>query len=124
MVELLNKEEFYKINGLCMEVHRILGNGLLESVYKDALEYEFKKNEIDFIREKEYKIIYKDIVLGHKFYADFVLMDNIILEVKAVSRIIDEHIKLTLNYLAISKCRLSIIANFGNPSYEFKRLVL
>lgn len=107
-----------------MEVHRILGNGLLENVYKDALEYEFQLNGIDFIREKEYDIVYKDIILGHKFYADFVLMDKIVLEVKAVGNIIDGHIKQALNYMAISKCRLGIISNFGNSSYEFKRLVL
>ncbi|HWQ82434.1 MAG TPA: GxxExxY protein [Ignavibacteria bacterium] len=124
MVELINKEEFFTINGLCMEVHKVLGNGLLESVYKDALEYEFKVHNIEFVREKEFNIVYKEITLKHKFYADFFLMDKIILEVKATNKIIDENIKQTLNYMAISNCRLGIIANFGNPSYEFKRLVL
>lgn len=107
-----------------MEVHKNLGAGLLEIVYKDALEYEFKSNKIIYCREKAYNVVYKDIVLDHKFYADFVVMESIILEVKAVNKIIDEHIKQTLNYLALSKCKLALIANFGNSSYEFKRLVL
>ena len=65
MTELIYKEEFYKIIGICMEVHRLLGRGFLEIIYKDALEYEFKKNNITFEREKEYKIPYKEIILQH-----------------------------------------------------------
>jgi GxxExxY protein len=57
------KEETYMIIGLCMEVHKILGKGHSEVVYKDALEYEFKMNSIPFEREKEYRIEYKDIIL-------------------------------------------------------------
>lgn len=78
--EIVQKEEYYKIIGICMEVHRHLRGGLLEVVYKDALEYEFIKNNIPFEREKEYFIEYKDIILPHKFYADFVVFDDIILE--------------------------------------------
>ena len=60
------KNENYEIVGLCMEVHRILGPGLLEIVYKDALEIEFKNNYIPYEREKEYNVEYKGIVLPHK----------------------------------------------------------
>ena len=123
MTELPLKDEFYRINGLCMEVHKNLGPGLLEVVYKDALEYELRTNKIDFCREKVFDVKYKDIVLEHKFYADFVVMESIILEVKALNKIIDEHVKQTLNYLALSKCKVALIANFGNSSYDFKRLV-
>lgn len=84
-----------------MEVHRHLGGGLLEIIYKDALEYEFIRNDIPFEREKEYYIEYKDIVLPHKFYADFVVYNDIILEVKAVTGIIDIHIAQTLNYVRL-----------------------
>ena len=85
MNELVYKEESYKIVGICMEVHNYLGPGFLEIVYKDALEYEFKKQGIVYSREKEYVVNYKDILLPHRFYADFVVMDKIILEIKAVS---------------------------------------
>ena len=76
------KEETYEIIGLCMEVHNQLGAGFLEIVYKDALEYEFQKTNIFYKREQEYLVNYKGIVLPHKFYADFVVFDNIILEIK------------------------------------------
>ena len=124
MVELIYKDEFYRIVGICMDVHRNLGPGFLEIVYKDAIEYEFRLANILYAREKEYKINYKGYILLHKFYADFVVYDRIILEVKAVSGIVDEFIKLTLNYLATSKCRLGIIVNFGEESLKYKRVVL
>ena len=76
------KDENYTIVGLCMEVHRILGPGLLEIIYKDALEIELRKNNIPFEREKEFVIVYKGIQLPHKFYADFVVYGDIILEIK------------------------------------------
>ena len=107
-----------------MEVHKNLGRGFLEVVYKDALEYEFKTNNIIYQREKEYKIEYKNIILPHKFFADFIVFNKIILEVKAVNGIVDEFIKLTLNYMACSKCRVGILVNFGEDSLKYKRLVL
>jgi GxxExxY protein len=124
MTELIYKEEFYKIIGICMEVHRQLGRGFLEIIYKDALEYEFRKNNIPFEREKGYEIPYKEIILQHKYYADFVVFDKIIIEVKAVNGIIDEFIKQTLNYLSASNNKLGIIVNFGEDSLKYKRLVL
>jgi len=124
MQDLLYKEESHRIIGICMEVYNILGRGLLEAVYKDALEYELKKNRIEYQREKEYPVIYKDITLKHKFYADFIVYDTIILEVKASSGISKEHIKQALNYLAISKCKLGLIVNFGEESLKFKRVLL
>ena len=122
-MELYRKHEYYKIVGICMEVHRILGGGLLEIVYKDALEYEFKKHDIPFQREKEYYIKYKDIVLAHKFYADFIVYDEIILEIKASKDIIDEHIAQTINYLKLADSDLGIIVNFNKKSLQHKRVV-
>jgi GxxExxY protein len=106
-----------------MEIHRILGGGLLEIVYKDALEYEFKKHNIPFEREKEYNIQYKDIVLAHKFYADFVIYDEIILEIKASKDIVDEHTAQTINYLKLSNSDLGIIINFNKKSLQHKRVI-
>ncbi|CAA9201624.1 hypothetical protein FLACOL7796_03852 [Flavobacterium collinsii] len=106
-----------------MEIHRILGGGLLEIVYKDALEYEFKKHNIPFQREKEYSIKYKDIVLAHKFYADFVIYDEIILEVKASKDIIDEYTAQTINYLRLADSDLGIIVNFNKKSLQHKRVI-
>ena len=118
------KEENYTIVGLCMEVHRILGPGLLEIVYKDALEIEFRNNNIPFEREKEFFIEYKGVILPHKFYADFIVYDEIILEVKSTKEISNEHIAQTINYMKLAESQIGIIANFQNKSLVHKRLVL
>lgn len=75
MVEVIYKDEAYQLIGLCMEVHRQLGKGFLEVVYKDALEYELKRANIHYEREKEFIVNYKGFILPHKFYADFVVFD-------------------------------------------------
>lgn len=124
MANLIYKEEFYKIIGLCMEVHRHLGPGLLEIVYKDALEYEIKINNIPYAREKEFTIKYKSVTLPHKYYADFVVYDNIILEVKAAKGLAEDFTKLVLNYMTLAKSRLGILVNFGEDSLQYKRYVL
>lgn len=123
-MQLYKQEEYYKIIGLCMEVHRILGGGLLEIVYKEALEIEFTNHNIPYEREKEFIINYKEYELSKRFYADFVVFDEIILEVKARKMIIDEDIAQTLHYMSITKNGLGIIANFSLKSLQQKRLVL
>ena len=124
MDDIYLKEESYKIIGICMQVHKILGKGHSEVVYKDALEYEFKLNSIPFEREKMYEIEYKDIVLPRKYVADFVVYNEIIFEVKAISQLTNSDIKQTLNYLASSKNKLGLLANFGEDSLKYKRIIL
>lgn len=124
MDNIIYKEESYRIIGICMEVHNNLGAGFLEIVYKDALEWELKKSGIPFEREKKYTVNYKGIILPHKFYADFVVFDKIILEVKGVSGIADEFIAQGLNYLKVSQNKLALIVNFGKLILNYKRIVL
>ncbi len=123
MSELIYKEESYTIIGLCMEVHNQLGHGFSEIVYKDALEYEFNLNGISYEREKEYFVEYKDKVLEHKFYADFVVFDKIILEIKCVKSLMDEHESQAINYLKVSNNRLSLLVNFARGKLEYKRII-
>ena len=118
------QKECYEIIGICMEIHRILGKGFLEIVYKDAIEYEFNCKNIPFEREKKYNIDYKGLILPHFFFADFVVFEKIILEVKAQKGIVDEHYRWVLNYLAISKCPLGLIINFSENSLVTKRVIL
>jgi GxxExxY protein len=120
---LYREEETFKIIGICMEVHRNLGPGLLEVVYKDALEIEFKSNNIYFEREKEFSIEYKGVVLPHKFYADFIVNEDIILEVKAVKEFSNEHTAQVLNYIKLSNSEIGLLVNFQNKSLQHKRLV-
>jgi GxxExxY protein len=123
MEKIIYKDESYKIIGACMEVHTVLGSGFLESVYKDALELEFVKTGISFEREKEYYVDYKGTVLKHKYFADFILFDKIILEVKGISALSDEHIAQCMNYLKVSGCKLAILVNFGEVQMKFRRIV-
>ncbi len=118
------EEETYKIIGICMEVHRILGPGLLEIVYKDALEIEFKENKIEFEREKEFKIEYKGKILPHKFYADFVVNEDIVLEIKAVKEFSNEHVAQILNYLKLADSEVGLLVNFQTKSLQYKRYAL
>jgi GxxExxY protein len=121
--QLIYKEESYQIIGKCLEVHNELGYGFLEIVYKDALEILFRQSRIIFEREKEYSVYFKNILLPHKFYADFVIFDKIILEVKATSNLTDADIAQTINYLKVSNNRLGLLVNFGREKLEHKRLV-
>jgi GxxExxY protein len=124
MSEIIYKQESFEIIGRCMEVHNHLGGGFLEVVYKDALEIEFDEAGILFEREEEFSVNYKGVILKHKFYADFVVMGKIILEVKAVKELTDEHRAQIINYLAVSKCTLALLVNFGKGKLQYERFVL
>lgn len=123
MSGIIYKEQSYKLIGICMEIHRELGMGFREIVYKDALEFELRINKIRYEREKQFKIRYKNIILPHKYYADFIIEDSIVLEVKSTSMIVNNFVAQTINYLKASGLQLGIIANFGERSYRSKRVV-
>src|SRR6516225_2066156 len=114
MSNLILKEEAYSIIGICMEVHNNLGPCFLEIVYKDALELEFFRAKMFYEREKEYSVNYKGIILPHNFYADFVVYNEIILEIKGKSGIAQEDVGRAINYLKVSGKRLALIVNFGS----------
>lgn len=105
-------------------MHNQLGKGFNEVVYADALEIEFIEKKISYSREKKYAISYKGNILPHKYKADFVIDNQIILEIKAIECLISPHIKQTLNYLAVSKLKLGLLINFGEESLKYKRVVL
>jgi GxxExxY protein len=118
------KDETYKIIGICMEVHKILGKGHSEKVYGDAIEFEFKSNEVKYQRESKFNIYYKEIVLPSYYFADFVVFDEIILEIKAIQELSSNEIKQTLNYLAASQNKIGLLVNFGEDSLKYKRIIL
>ena len=124
MAELLYREETHKLIGLCMEIHRELGKGHDEVIYKDALVVELSRADIPFSREKKYEVIYKGIILPHFYFADFVVSDEVLFEAKAVEQLTDAHVKQVLNYLAASKLRVGLLINFGGDSLEWKRVIL
>lgn len=106
-----------------MEVYNTLGTGFLEIVYKDALEIEFKRRGIPYIREKEFSISYKEIDLDRKFNVDFFVFGKINLEVKATYALAESHYLQTKNYCACSKQRLGLLVNFGESSLIHKRVL-
>jgi GxxExxY protein len=117
------KAETDEIIRIGIEIHKILGFGFLEIVYKDAFEYEFRQDNIPYQREKEYVVKYKEIILPRKFYADFVVFDSVILEVKASDGISNDDMAQTINYLKCSGCKVGLILNFGRRRLEIKRVV-
>jgi len=122
MSKIILKEESYKVIGAAMNVHSELGCGFLEQVYQEALGYEFKLSEIQFVREKQIKIKYKNIELSKYYIADFICYQKIILELKALSEINTEHEAQLINYLKATNLPLGILINFGQSSLEYKRI--
>ena len=118
------QKETYEIIGACFEVHKVLGCGFLEGVYQEALEIEFKRRGIPFEREKDLSIDYKGEVLKKKYNADFVCYNEIIVELKALSELREDHMAQVLNYLKATKFELGFIFNFGERSLKYKRVIL
>lgn len=108
----------------CFEVHNHLGHGFLEPVYQEALMIEFINRQIPFQKEKKLDVYYKGKKLDKYYIADFTCFDKIILEIKAVDGLIDEHIAQVLNYLRATDLRLGLLVNFGTPKVQTKRVIL
>jgi len=123
MAEILYKDESYKIIGACMEVHKKLGSGFLESVYAEALELEFKKVNIPYDHEKKLPVFYDDQPLKKYFKADFVCFSAIIIELKATKFLTDADHRQTVNNVKATKFKLGLLINFGSPSLTYKRIV-
>ncbi|MFO3796694.1 MAG: GxxExxY protein [Anaerolineales bacterium] len=122
MTEIIYKELSYAIIGAAMEVHRILGPGFLEAVYQAALAHELTLRGIRFEQFKRLPVYYKGVLVGD-YEADFVVEDQIILEIKAVSQLQPKHEAQALNYLTATGLRLAILLNFGADSLERQRVV-
>ena len=118
---IIYKEESYQIIGAAMEVHKILGPGFAEAVYKEALAIEFELRGIPFEREKQLKISYKDRILKKTYQSDFICYGKIIVEVKALSQLISDHESQVLNYLKATNFKLGLLINFGEKSLVYKR---
>lgn len=121
--KILYKELSYKIIGLAMKVHTILGPGFLEKVYENALIVLFGKEGIKAVQQAPIKVKFENKIVGN-YYADILIENKIILELKTVEKITDIHRAQALNYLKATGLKLAIILNFGAKSLEYERLVL
>src|SRR5437899_8460264 len=122
--ELLFNEKSYKIIGACFEVYREKGCGFLESVYQECMEIELRLQGIPFVAQKPLTLEYKGCPVRSKYEPDFICYDKIVLELKAVTELADEHRAQVQNYLKATGLKLGLLVNFGHyPKVQAERIV-
>ena len=119
---VLYKTLSYNIVGIAMRVHSKLGYGFLEKVYENALMVLFRREGIEAKQQGPITVYFEEEIVG-SYYADILIEDKVILEIKSVEHIIDAHIAQTLNYLKATGLHLAIILNFSKEKLEYKRIV-
>jgi GxxExxY protein len=118
------KEESYLINSCIYNVNKKLGSGFLEAVYQEALEIEFRNAKIPFEMQKELEIVYDGKPLKHYYVADFVCYKKIIVEIKAITKLTDDHKAQVINYLAATGFKLGLLVNFwSTPKADIIRII-
>jgi GxxExxY protein len=120
---LIFKDEAYSIMGACFAVYRDKGCGFLEAVYQECLEIEFEYCNIPAKAKHPLLLNYRERTLRQVYQPDFICHEKIIVEVKAVSAVVDEHRAQVLNYLSATDFQLGLLVNFGRfPKLEYERL--
>ena len=121
--DVLYRDLSYRIIGLAMEVHKKLGYGFLEKVYENSIMILLNREGITAIQQAPIDVYFEDQVVG-SYFADILVEDKIILELKCSKYLTNEHKAQTLNYLKATGKHLAILLNFGKSSLEHERLVL
>ena len=122
--EIVYKEESYRIIGGCFEVYKEMGCGFVEPVYQECLEIELGIQKIFFTPQRALELHYKGHLLKQKYIPDFICFDKVVLELKAVSALTDEHRSQVHNYLKATGYKLGLLVNFGHyPPVEWERIV-
>jgi GxxExxY protein len=122
--QLIWKDESYAVIGACFAVYKDKGRGFLEPAYHECPEIEFESQRIPFLSKPPQTLQYRGRTLVQTFTPDFICYDKIVVEIKAVSTLIDEHRAQLLNYLTATGCELGLLVNFGHhPGMEFERLI-
>jgi len=125
MSKLMLEKETYEILGACFEVYREKGCGFLEAVYQECLEIEFELRGLPARALVPLPLTYKERLLKKKYEADFICFDTVLVELKAVSKITDEHRAQVQNYLNATGLRAGLLVNFGHfPLVEHERFAL
>lgn len=118
---MIKNELTYKIIGCAMNVHNTIGPGFQEVIYQRCLKMELEESGLNFEREKNQAIFYKDVQVGTR-RADFVVEEKVIVEIKAVTKLEDVHLAQAKNYTVAYDCPLGLLINFGGKSMEYKLL--
>jgi GxxExxY protein len=121
---LLYRNEVYQTVGAAMEVHNELGCGFLEAVYHEAMEKELAQRNIPFTSQTNLTLTYKGLPLSKSYIADLVVFSKIIVELKAVDRLMSVDEAQVLNYLKATGMQVGLFFNFGSASLQWKRLIL
>lgn len=122
--DLLLEQESYALRGAIFEVYREMGCGFLEAVYHECLAKELRLRNIPFVTQQEIKLSYKGETLAQTYRPDFVCFDSIIVELKAVKDVCDEHRAQLHNYLKASGLKLGFLVNFGHyPKATIERII-
>ena len=123
--ELLHGEETYRIRGACFEVYKEKGCGFLEAVYQECLELELATQGISIVAQPELSLSYKGRTLKQIYKPDLICFGSVLVELKAVSQLADEHRAQVINYLHATGLRVGLLVNFGHhPKAEIERIVV
>ncbi len=123
--QVLYKDECFLIQGAIFDVYREIGTGFIEPVYQECLEKELTLRNIPFQTQHEFTITYRGVLLHQVFRVDFVCYDKILIELKAVKELNDEHRAQIMNYLKVSRYRLGLLVNFGHyPRVAIERYAM
>ena len=123
-MDILYKDESYRIIGACFEVYKEKGCGFVEPVYQECLEIELSLQKVPFSAQTELKLQYKGHLLDQIYKPDFICHEKIIMEIKAVSKLVDEHRAQVHNYIKATGYKLGLLVNFGHfPKIEWERIV-
>jgi GxxExxY protein len=124
MAEIVFKEESYRIMGACFEVYKEKGCGFLEAVYQECLEIEFEMQGVLFVPQAQLALNSKGRPLKQWYVPDFICYGKIIVEIKAIQQLGNEHRSQVHNYLKATGHKLGLLVNFGHhPQVEYERIV-
>jgi len=118
-------DEGFRLMGAAFEVHNVLGGGLAEEIYQESLEIELGLRAIPFRPKQQLRVFYKVRELRHRYIPDLIVFDSVVVELKALSDLTQEHEGQLMNYMRITRSPIGYLINFGPMGkLQFKRFIL
>jgi len=123
-MDLLYEDITEKIRQAAYDVHKYFGTGFLEKVYENALKYKLEKKGLQIFQQRQIPVYFIDNFKVGDYYADLLVENKIIIELKTASALDPIHFAQVKNYLKATKIKLGLLINFGTPKLQFKRIIL